>query len=752
MVANSESGGAPTPRKVGVAIAVVQAMVAIREALSALLSPFGLALGSIFFISRPWIGLLLWVALLHNPRYALFALLGLAIGVFIKWMLRISDAPSLGGGLKANALLASVMTGWMTETLDLSWELRLALASAAAVVAALVAAAIMRALSRSIMPPLILGYCFVAAMMFSVCPACTVLSANAMRPWLQPNDVFGWGESFLRSMGSLLYSSEVEVGAFVCLAILSWSRAMFISGLIGWIGGACVALAFQNMHLAYNWLPVSYNYFIAGMALGASFFLPGRGSLLVALAGGCATSFFALVLQHAMQWSAASYLPFSSAIAIWVGIGALSLAGDRSIVLRNTSPDMPPEETWLRVAYWTQRFGRYVPLFAVPVAGDLLVSQGFNGSLSHTGAFRYALDFQRPQSIGVAASLASSIWEVPVTAPAAGIVERTKNTVMDNALGVCNYAENWGNHVVIRLDQGGWALLAHLQQGTIVVVPGSRVEIGTYIGRVGNSGRSPIPHLHLHLQNSPEPGGATTPFRLANYQSATHSGKSLLTWNAAAVPNEGDIVMAASQNTMVYQALVGIIPGSAVWGVETKGRIPRAFRQRRSTRMIRIKVVVDDFGQHVFKEDSEGELISSLDPDAWRVVELKRVTSPFLKLLGLAAPSIPYAAKTGMIWNDIAPETVGGLVHALTLSLAPYLRRPFQRVSCECVSEPKQGGDVIEIESRMGGSSAKLPFKVTCQFAMLRGPIRIQANFKDGLVIYSLLSYEPGLGGGGYND
>ena len=738
MATNQEFGGTPSPRKVEAAVA--RAMVAMSRALSSLFSPVGLALGSIFFIHQPWIGLVLWIALLRNPHFAVFALLGLTIGVIIKRMLRIGDAPDLGGGLKANALLAAIMTGWMTGALDLSWGLRLGLASASAIAAALVAAAITRALSKSILPPLIWGYCLVAAMLFSVCPDCTVLAAKAMQPWLQPNDALGWGASFLRSMGSLIYSPEIESGAIVCLAILFWSRTMFISGLVGWIGGVCVALAFQKMHLIYFWLPASYNYFITGMALGAVIFLPGRVSLLVAVAGGCAASFFALVLQYAMQWSATSYLPISSAITIWVGIGALTLAGDGSIVWRNTLPDTPPEERWLSVAYWFQRFGKNIPLFAVPVAGDLQVSQGFDGNISHRGAFRHALDFQRP-------ALAGSIWGAPIVAPAAGIVERINNTVLDNALGVCNYAEKWGNYVVIRLDKGGWALLAHLQQGTIAVVPGSRVEIGTYIGSVGNSGRSPVPHLHLHLQNSPEPGAPTLPFRLANYQSANNSERPLLFWNAEAVPSEGDIVMAAPQNTTVYQALVSIAPGSAVWAVESKGRVPRAFRQRRSAKTVRINIVLDDLGQHIFKAGSEGELVSSLDPDAWRVLELRRVTSPLLKLLGLAAPSIPYAARAGMIWSDLAPTMPGGFSSVLTLFLAPYLQRPFPKVSCKCISEPEPGGGVIEIESRMEVHSATLPFKVTCQFVMLRGPVRIQADFKEGSVVYWLLSYEPGLSG-----
>lgn len=745
-LANPVSGS--VPETVAPENAVVRGITAVRRALASVISPLGLALGSIFFIPRPWIGLVLWLALLRDPRYAVFALWGMTIGALIKRVLRISDGPGLGGGVKANALLAAVVTGWMTGALNLPWSQQLLLAGAAAVAAALVAAAVMRVLAKSVMPALLWGYCLVAAMLFSVCPDCTVLAANAMPPWLQPTDTLGWGVTFLRSMGSLMYSPDAWAGAIVCLAILLWSRTIFISGLVGWISGVCLALGFQSLHLVYYWLPVSYNYFITGMALGSVIFLPGRVSLLVAAVGGGVTAFFGLVLQYRLGWSASSYLPVSSALATWVGIGALTLADDRSIVLRNTLPDMPPEERWWHVAFWSERFGRYVPLFAVPVAGDLQISQGFDGKLSHSGMFRYALDFQRPRS---AETGIGSIWSAVVTSPVSGVVDRIKNTVPDNPLGVCNYADKWGNYVVIRLDTGGWALLAHLQQGTVAVAPGARVETGSYLGRVGNSGRSPVPHLHVHLQDSPEPGAPTSSFRLANYQSTVLADGSSLSWKAAAVPAEGEAVMAAPQNTAVYLALVGMAPGSAVWVAESAGRIPRAFRPRKAGQTQRVDVVVDSLGQHVFDAGSAGKLISRLDPDAWRVLELSRVTSPLLKLLALSAPSIPYAAKTGMVWSDLAPTMPsGGVFSPITLIFAPYFRHPFPRVSCTCIAEPRLGGDLFEIVSQVDAHSSALPLKVSCQFAALRGPVKIRADFRNGSLTFSLLSYEPGIRSGAF--
>jgi murein DD-endopeptidase MepM/ murein hydrolase activator NlpD len=58
-----------------------------------------------------------------------------------------------------------------------------------------------------------------------------------------------------------------------------------------------------------------------------------------------------------------------------------------------------------------------------------------------------------------------------------------------------------GNHVVLDLGKGVYAVLAHLQRGSVSVSPGQRVRRGEVIGRCGNSGNSTEPHLHFQLQD-----------------------------------------------------------------------------------------------------------------------------------------------------------------------------------------------------------------------------------------------------------
>ncbi|XVQ13994.1 M23 family metallopeptidase [Spirillospora sp. CA-255316] len=60
-----------------------------------------------------------------------------------------------------------------------------------------------------------------------------------------------------------------------------------------------------------------------------------------------------------------------------------------------------------------------------------------------------------------------------------------------------------GNHVVLDLGDGTYAVLAHLRRGSVRVRKGQRVRAGDVLGEVGNSGNSSEPHLHFHVMDSP---------------------------------------------------------------------------------------------------------------------------------------------------------------------------------------------------------------------------------------------------------
>jgi murein DD-endopeptidase MepM/ murein hydrolase activator NlpD len=94
-----------------------------------------------------------------------------------------------------------------------------------------------------------------------------------------------------------------------------------------------------------------------------------------------------------------------------------------------------------------------------------------------------------------------------VVAPAAGVVVEARDGVRDNQpqVEIENPDAPAGNHVMLALGPGRHVLLAHLRQGSVRVQPGQRVRAGQVLGRVGNSGNTSEPHLHVHAQDSPTP-------------------------------------------------------------------------------------------------------------------------------------------------------------------------------------------------------------------------------------------------------
>ena len=62
-----------------------------------------------------------------------------------------------------------------------------------------------------------------------------------------------------------------------------------------------------------------------------------------------------------------------------------------------------------------------------------------------------------------------------------------------------------GNHLILDLGDGRYALYAHLQPGSFAVKQGARVRRGQMLAKLGNSGQSDAPHLHLHIMDEPSP-------------------------------------------------------------------------------------------------------------------------------------------------------------------------------------------------------------------------------------------------------
>jgi hypothetical protein len=111
----------------------------------------------------------------------------------------------------------------------------------------------------------------------------------------------------------------------------------------------------------------------------------------------------------------------------------------------------------------------------------------------------------------------------PVLAPSPGVVRVVRDGEPDGPIGQWRVFRAAGNHVVVQVAEREFLFISHLQKGSIAVAQGDRVAAGQPIARVGNSGNSSEPHVHLHLQDTPTPYlGEGIPLYFYDYRTRGH--------------------------------------------------------------------------------------------------------------------------------------------------------------------------------------------------------------------------------------
>ena len=93
-------------------------------------------------------------------------------------------------------------------------------------------------------------------------------------------------------------------------------------------------------------------------------------------------------------------------------------------------------------------------------------------------------------------------YGLPVLAPASGVVFAAHHDEPDVTIGGWRWSlAGLSNHVGLEVAPDEYLFIGHFQPGSVRVVVGDRVTVGQQLGRVGNSGNSSEPHVHLHLQD-----------------------------------------------------------------------------------------------------------------------------------------------------------------------------------------------------------------------------------------------------------
>lgn len=441
---------------------------------------------------------------------------GLLIGLFLAhvWV--------VGSSVIILAVLGGIFAGWLTVALGrLSWTLIK-------------------------LPILSLPFVIVAMLTSAAGSSFSTLRFN---PYSAPPELLGTQvDKFLSAIGNLYFIPNPFVGLFILAVILAFSRYYILLAVIGY---SAALLFLKQLGAAPEHMATSAwdsNAILAALLVGGLFATPSFLTAALAVLAAVMAAWLALALGRIID--IAHLVPFSSpfVIATWFVLYAAVRNNRISSSFNLSSPDAP-ERSYERTQISLARVGSpsSVPL-ALPFMGVWTVSQGFSGQHTHRGPWKHALDFiimKAGKSFSNKGNRLDDFYcyNLPALSPAYGQVWRIINDVPDNTPGTVNVAANWGNFVIIRLYNGQFALIAHLKPGSICVLPGAWVKPGDLIGHCGNSGRSPQPHIHMHLQASDEVGAPTIPFHLSSVLMSTQGEEAH--YELAVVPNESATLVSA---------------------------------------------------------------------------------------------------------------------------------------------------------------------------------------------------------------
>lgn len=512
------------------------------------------AYAAILFVDHLWVGLVFIAATLIYPNIGLAGLIGALAGLLTA---RLFHFPEVSGGLQIyNSALVGLSLGAFYE---LSGYLVL-LIVLGAVLAVLVTVAVADGLWRMDRLPA-LSIPFILMVLFTTPAARRYTSLSDFMGLADPHQAlsFPWLDGFFSALGSTLFAPQPLAGLLIFAGLFWRSRYLALLALLGYaFGYAAFELMTENPPPGLVvW--TGFNFSLTAMAIAGIYTVPSLAGLGVAL---LAVAISVLLVLATQDFLLIDGLPIMAIPFVVTTLAILSALQKRVGLARPWLAPEPglPEVNYERARLAQVRNGEFnsVPLLP-PFYGAWEVYQGFDGAHTHRGPWRHALDFylrDNGQSYRNDGSRLEDYlcFGLPVNSPAHGQVVRAFASLPDNPPGEVDVKNNWGNFILIRLDNGLHVLLAHLRQDSLKVAEGDRVTPGMTLAACGNSGRSPQPHLHLQVQREATLGSPTQPFHLTSVL-LLHEAQSVWEFSLVARPKEGEQVQLAEQDERLARQL-----------------------------------------------------------------------------------------------------------------------------------------------------------------------------------------------------
>jgi len=370
---------------------------------------------------------------------------------------------------------------------------------------------------------------------------------------------------YFRSLGAIFFQYHLFAGILIAIGLLIYSRISLMLSLLGFFSAYAyyhfVGANIQELSCSY----IGFNFILTSIAVGGFFIIPSRWSFLwvILLTPLIAIILIATSVVFSIFQLSVYSLPFNIVVLIFL----------YALKFRERFFDKPelvlfqqfsPEKNLYSQMNYKSRFGKliYFPII-LPVWDEWRITQGHNGKFTHQGDWRHAWDLEIVNDKG-AVHEGDGIhiedyfcFNKPVVAPADGWIEETVNDVEDNEVGAIDMQNNWGNTLVIRHADRLYSKLSHLKKNSLKVAVGEPVKKGQVLAYCGNSGRSPVPHLHFQVQSTPYIGSVTLEYPVSHYIRHKDGVFQLISYE---IPEEGTEVSNIRKNSSLAKAF-HFIPG-----------------------------------------------------------------------------------------------------------------------------------------------------------------------------------------------
>jgi urea transporter len=499
-------------------------------------------------------------------------------------------------------------------------------------------------------------------------------------------------DGYFKSLGAIFFMPTAFEGIIIFLLLLSVSRILALLSVIGYLSGVITKALFTGSFYQAFTDTAAFNYILLSMAIGGVFLIPSLRSYKFAIISAVLS--VPVVDGAKVFWESYGLpvfaLPFNVTTYLLLYV-LLSVSYFYVTKIYKGTPERTLDY-YLTVSKRFPFTGREINL---PFSGKWTVWQSFNGEWTHKGAWKYAVDFVITDEEGKTHRNNGYYltdyyaFGKPVLSPVEGQIVAVVNSLPDNPPGQADRENNWGNYILIYDKRGFYVLLCHFKKNSIKVKTGDYVVKGTLLGLCGNSGYSPQPHIHVHVQLLPNIGAPTVPFSFSSYISGN-------LFRDVGTPQEKEIVEPVFPDKSLYNRLNLLIDRSMEFVVREGGKV-------KELRTI-IKMASDGT---FYLTDGDAKLYFGIKNSTFYFYHLEGNLSSPLRFFFFAAPKIPLICRENIFWKDYLPLiTVSSkLKREIYLFLSSFNHNLFEiKVKSTCISQDMIKSDIVLPSGKVSAS------------------------------------------------